>query len=335
MAKVTIDTKKCIEIAEHISSSGGVPKDQEDPMALSFPPRVAHNAWCAVVAINQQTTPVVGKALQGTVEKKKLRGWDYLLQKAIYESNKNPQMFTVDWLCGVTAELLKEIYIDEREGETLGRLEDRAMLLEDLGIFLKGSHFDNVHEIYVRSGGYIIRNDGSGIAQVLSRTRAYQDPVQKKLFYFLAIMKNQGLWTYEDSISLGPPVNYHEQRGHLRLGTIRILDQEFESVIRNRGNIGDQEDIEIRSAVRRAIEFIAQLLEVTPSMMHYYFWNHFRNCCSRSSPHCQSCGNNCSLPVRYRLTPERRCVFTPVCASATLPADKMFIEPRIDNTLWQ
>ncbi|MFY9457683.1 MAG: hypothetical protein WAP23_02015 [Candidatus Spechtbacterales bacterium] len=335
MAKVTIDTGKCLEIAEHIRNTGGVPEDREDPMPYVFRREIAHNGWWAVCSINQQTTPIRGKQLSGTVRNVKLFGWDYLLQRAIILSIGDPYMFTREWLRSVTANLLRSMYRDSENGDTLNQVEVRAELLCDLGEFLQRRGWESVHEAYKESRGYIVRSDGGGLAQVLSGARAYQDPVQKKLFYFLAIMRNQGLWKYKDILNLSSPVNYHEQRGHFRLGTIQILDPALERKVRNRRNITDQEDIEIRFAVRRAIEFIAQLLDITPSMMHYYFWNFFRNCCRRDDPHCESCGNSCGLPERYSVNAHGQCIFAPVCASAKFAFRDMLIEPRIDKTIWQ
>lgn len=335
MPKIVIATKQCLKLARSIKRSGGVPSDAEDPLPYAFPAHIVHNGWWAVVAINQQTTPVVGPALQGSVEGRQLRGWDYLLQRAISESNRNPRLFTREWLLSVTPESLRELYYDEQEGDTLNQVEVRAALLNDLGRFLTRHGWDSVHRAWKESEGYLIRSDGKGLAQILAEARAYQDPVQKKLFYLLAIMRNQGLWEYADSMYLSSPVNYHEQRGHLRIGTVRILDAALEKKIRNKENISEQEDIEIRFAVRRAIEFVAQLLEVTPPMMHYYFWNHFRNCCSREHPHCNDCGSACTLPERYRTTDAHRCIFNESCRSAGKPVASMLIEPRIDQTMWQ
>jgi hypothetical protein len=146
-------------------------------------------------------------------------------------------------------------------------------------------------------------------------------------------MQNQGLWKYRDPINVGPPVNYHEQRGHLRLGTVRIEDPLLLQKIRNREEVSKAQDIEIRMAVRRAIEFIAQYLSVSPSAMHYYFWNHIRNCCSRDNPHCTEC-TSCTLPERYE-SGRARCIFSDVCPSAKISNELKLIEPRIDKTIWQ
>lgn len=192
-----------------------------------------------------------------------------------------------------------------------------------------------MREAYLASDGYIVKDDGRGLEQMFVQTQGYADPVQKKTFYFLAIMRNQGFWEYKDMEHLSSPVNYHEQRGHLRMGTVKILNAELEDRIRNREEITADEDIEIRFAVRHAIEFIAQELNITPSAMHYFFWNYFRNCCSRDVTHCTDCGKSCRLPERYRLQGATACVLAPVCKSAGLNPLKMFIEPRLDNTTWQ
>jgi len=333
--KIEVDYAKCLALARHIESSGGVPPDREDPMPHTFPAHIAENGWWATVAINHQTTPVVGMALRGTVHGKLLRGWDYLLQKSIFEANRNREMYTVAWLSEVTPAMLRDIFRDEEEGETLAGVESRAGILNDLGNFLLKNNWSGVRGAYLASGGYIVRNDGRGLAQLLAQTRGYADPVQKKLFYFLALMRNQKFWEYQDIFNLSSPVNYHEQRGHFRIGTVRILDAKLEDKIRNRENIDPEEDIEIRFAVRHAIEFIAKLLDVSPSAMHYFFWNYFRNCCGRDATHCASCGESCRLPERYRLRGATACVLAPACKSAGINIPQMLIEPRLDDTIWQ
>lgn len=335
MSHIAVDYKKCRTIAMHIKSLGGVPPDQEDPMPYTFPACVAENGWCAVVAINHQTTPIVGQALRGTVNGITLRGWDYLLQKAIHQANGDPHLFTVQWLSAVTVAQLCDLFYDAAEGTTLTRIEGRAEILNDLGRFLSRNAWDSIHGAYIASQGFIVRNDGKGLAQILARTKGFADPVRKKTFYFLALMQNLGFWRYKDIENLSSPVNYHEQRGHLRIGTVRITDPDLEQKIRAREEITYDEDIEIRFAVRRAIEYIAKLLTVTPSAMHYFFWNYFRNCCSRDNTHCTSCATNCRLPDRYRLHDITQCVFAPVCTSANIGPEHMLIEPRLDNTIWQ
>lgn len=335
MAHIEIDYGKCREVVARIKSLGGIPPDREDPMPVSFPLSVAENAWCAVVAINHQTTPVVGTPLRGYINKTLLRGWDYLLQKAIEQTQSTTDAFTVSWLRAVTPEMLFDFFYDEQEQNSLNRIDERALLLNDLGNFLKQNEWESIRNLYERSEGYIERRDGRGIAQAMAGVKAYADPVRKKLFYFLALMQNQGFWTYHDSEHLSSPVNYHEQRGHFRMGTVRILDTELKRKIVAREQITFDEDIEIRMTVRRAIEYMAQELKVSPSAAHYFFWNFFRNCCARDMVHCSACTDSCKLPPRYRIAKARQCIFAPVCKSVYIPVSDMLIEPRLDDTIWQ
>ncbi|MDP3770572.1 MAG: hypothetical protein Q8R40_06585 [bacterium] len=335
MAKIEIDYTQCRDVVARIKSLGGVPPDREDPMPLSFPSSVAENAWCAIVAINHQTTPVVGTPLRGYVNGKLLRGWDYLLQKAIEQANRISEAFTTPWLSRITPEELFEFFYDSQEQVSLNRIEERAFLLNDLGNFLVRNGWESIRSLYERSEGYIERQDGHGIAQSMSEIKAYADPVKKKLFYFFALMRNQGFWTYRDIEHFGSPVNYHEQRGHFRIGTVRILDERLKQKIAQKENITFDEDIEIRLTVRGAIHFMAQGLGVSPSEAHYFFWNFFRNCCARDTVHCSDCPSSCKLPSRYRIAQERQCVFAPVCKSAYVPVSDMLIEPRLDDTIWQ
>jgi hypothetical protein len=156
---------------------------------------------------------------------------------------------------------------------------------------------------------------------LLSFFRAYDDPVHKKTFFFLALMRNSGLWVYTDGKKLGAPVDYHEVRGHLRIGTVQINDEELRAKLLSGRQVSAEEDVLIRDAVYKAIMFISDCSGLhNPSQLHYLFWNVFRSCCTRDSPHCTSCPSSCSLPERYvplASFPEgkRRCPFSTVCQS--------------------
>jgi hypothetical protein len=137
-------------------------------------------------------------------------------------------------------------------------------------------------------------------------------------------MRNAGLWTYRDSESIGSPVDYHEVRGHLRLGTVRIVDEELSRKVGRGAPVEEEDDIAIRSAVGAAIALISDLSGVrNPMQLHYLFWNVFRSCCPIHSTHCTTCPSNCTLPETYRhlgktSSGQRHCAFSSVCASAGL-----------------
>jgi hypothetical protein len=81
--------------------------------------------------------------------------------------------------------------------------------------------------------------------------------------------------------------------------------------------ITDDEDIAIRSAAQQANDWIAKQLNITNSVLHYFFWNTFRSCCLRQNPHCSNCAENCSLPIQYKNLRiySKKCIFESVCSS--------------------
>jgi hypothetical protein len=219
-------------------------------------------------------------------------------------------------------EQLEAVFRDEEYGSRLSHLGRRAELVRDLGNTMWDNGWSAVGDMYDLSCRRVATGEPN-LLQLLALFAAYSDPVRKKSLFFLSLMRNSGLWSYVDADSLGPPVDYHEVRGHLRIGTVRVNDPDLRKRLLARRPVTAAEDIAIRSAVYDAIMLISGLdPQHNPSRLHYLFWNVFRSCCTREEPHCQACKADCSLPDRYvplALTgPLRRCPFASVCASANI-----------------
>lgn len=135
-------------------------------------------------------------------------------------------------------------------------------------------------------------------------------------------MQNSGVWKYADPDQLRAPVDYHEVRGHLRIGTVEITDADLRNRLLNGNDITLEEDLSIRQAVHEVLMFLSECSGLrNPSQIHYLFWNLFRSCSSREDPHCYACPPTCSLPARYIplvLFPDgsRHCPFSGFCHSA-------------------
>ena len=114
-------------------------------------------------------------------------------------------------------------------------------------------------------------------------------------------MRNNHHWKYRDSESRGPPVDYHEVRGHLRLGTVQITDPTLLQKVREGQIVTLDEDVVLRRAVYDAILTISDSSGVhNASQLHYLFWNLFRGVCLRQTPECFEVTGTCTLPQRYR-----------------------------------
>src|SRR5205814_1834897 len=113
-------------------------------------------------------------------------------------------------------------------------------------------------------------------------------------------------------------VDYHEVRGHLRIGTVRVADSGLLKKLRAGQPVTSEEDIAIRQSVYDAIMRISRQSGVNdPSQLHYLFWNIFRSICTREAPQCFALRTDSLLPERYMLLTidengARRCPFSVV-----------------------
>jgi hypothetical protein len=176
----------------------------------------------------------------------------------------------------------------------------------------------SVQDLFDKSNGFLIDHSG-GLLELLTQYKAYSDPVRKKSLFFAALMKNHKFWFYKDDSNLGTPVDYHEIRGHLRFGSVKIISNDLYEKILKQQLVTREEDIEIRRCVFDAIMYISKSTGITSSKLHYFFWNLFRNCCNRNSPHCEECLTECGLPSRYSKIKEqlnlKKCLLSANCIS--------------------
>jgi hypothetical protein len=284
------------------------------------PADLVGNFFFALVAICHQTSPLKGRPLEGMVDGRILRGWDYLSARFEIAARRNPSILEpADW-ADFTAVRLKKTFQDEKYGDRLTDPDGRAALLRDLGDHMLAWGWRRADALYHHCEARVATGSPN-LLGALAQTVAYRDPVHKKALFFLALMRNTGTWHYADDDALGPPVDYHEVRGHLRIGTVRVADPKLQEKLRGGTEVAEEEDVALRRAVYDAIMLLSRESGTTPSQLHYLFWNVFRTVCKRRRPRCQRVGPRTKLPQRYvPLTAheegDARCPFSTACASA-------------------
>lgn len=332
MDRVTVDENQCNRLVAFLRGVP-LPPDGEEPKVVEVEADVLKNLYFVVVAICHQTTSPNGRNLEGLVCGKNLRGWDYLNARFQIAVKKDASLVSPMRLSTITGEDLEEIFHDDNGQTTIPDSEGRALLLQDIGRKMLDLGFDTVEKLYEKSGGLLVSEDNTGLLQQLSAFKAYSDPLMKKSFFFLALMKNHSLWSFSDVENLGPPVDYHEMRGHLRLGTVKIMDKRLLEQLLENAEISQEEDVLIRKAVYNAIMYIAHETSISTGTLHYFFWNLFRSCCTREEPHCNTCPATCALPVRYaklkQLLTVNRCLLSDICESRD--AKRKLTEPRFET----
>ncbi len=308
-AVVEVDDQQCEAIA-NVLKQFSIPADVEDTSIEGMDAAQLANFYFLLVAICHQT-----QSLQGIVDGVHQRGWDYLRLRLLREVTEDSELLLPASWKQITSASLAKLFSDDQHGETLTDSEGRASLIRDLGLEFESQRLSSAHELYLTCGGRLA-GEPLGLLSRVSKFRAYSDPVQKKSFFFLGLMRNSGIWQYADEMELGAPVDYHEVRGHLRMGTVRICS-DLKATLAAKGLVSQSEDVVIRSAVGRAITRIASLTNHSSMQLHYLFWNVFRNVCLRENPRCFSADPSSTVPPRYRQFVENgRCPFADACESA-------------------
>jgi hypothetical protein len=158
------------------------------------------------------------------------------------------------------------------------------------------------------------------IISFLRATKAYSDPNEKKARLLIGLLRDAHGWEFRDAHRLGAPVDYHEIRGHLRIGTVVVRD----SALRRRFQsdaLTDYDDIVIRAAISEAIVAIAGDVPGNDALkVHYILWNYFRSLCRRYKPICSRGGEiaigelDSAYVKLFRMsTNGNSCVFSSFC----------------------
>jgi len=323
-----VDFAACDRLADVIRCLD-VPRDEEKPHPSEPGEDDLGNFYLLLVGICHQT-----QNLEGTVGGHWQRGWDYLQSKLLEQFERDPGLLTPARWKELSADDLAHLFAAPDTGNTLTGLHRRAELVRDLGQCMERRRWSTLKDLY-RVAKQRIETGSPNLLDLLAEFQAYSDPVRKKSLFLLGLMRNSAGWRYADEESLGPPVDYHESRGHLRLGTVRIRSAGLEAKIRARRTVKREEDVAIRSAVYRAILCMAQRPGLPNAMcLHYLFWNIFRTVCRRDSPHCTYYPPNGAVDARYRhlvLRPDgdSGCPFAQVCASARV--EDRYLEQQFET----
>jgi hypothetical protein len=319
VSPVGIDSAACERVASLIGSLE-VPADYEEVPPMNLAPAELGNFFLVLIAICHQTSPPDGLPLAGKLNGVFRRGWDYLVGRFADAVRADGALLSSARWSRISAQEVSRLFEDPELGNRLRGAEIRASLIRDLGAKMLAKGWTTANDLYSHCKGRVATGKPN-LLEVLAGFRAYNDPVKKKSLYFLAVMGNTGLWKYEDRHSLGPPVDYHEVRGHLRLGTVQVHDPELLRRMKEGRRVTAEEDIALRRSVYDAIMIISDRSGYrNPSQLHYLFWNFFRAVCLRENPQCFRINRPAELPERYRhlatTDDGERCPFAGVCENA-------------------
>ena len=316
---VKVNPIVCKQLADFLRDQD-IPLDKERISLHHLSQAEFGNFYFLLVSICHQTSPVNKEPLWGMFKGSYKKGWDYLSASFEEAISYNKHLLQPHYWQLMTLENFEQIFALSKVQGKLPECQRRVHLINDLGGKMLSKGWQGLDDIYDFCGGRVSIGEPN-LLSILRFFEAYRDPVNKKALYLLSIMNNSGFWIYKDPENLGPPVDYHEVRGHLRIGTVSVLDRVLKNKLLKRIKVTPEEDIAIRKAVYNSIILLSDLTGLTPARLHYLFWNVFRSCCTREKPHCFQLRLDCVLPDNYlhlarQADKSYRCPFSNICSSA-------------------
>jgi len=253
--------------------------------------------FLAMVAIDHRTSRY--GPFEGYVDGEFFHGADLLYRLGTKKLSEDPEFFSPERLARISVDDVKRwLSVD---GRVIWDPEVRALLLRDLGRKLLRMFGGSALRLVRSAGNYLKRPSGHGLIDMLKAFKAYSDPVEKKPYLLTKFISRRGYFRYVDIENSEVPVDNHLVRIAFRIGLV-TLHEKLINMIAKGDEVSEEDDVNIRLAVREAYKLVARACGVDPLVFDDYLWMFGRRYCTRIDPLC----------VR-RQAPEGTCPFIGVC----------------------
>lgn len=225
-----------------------------------------------LVAIDHRTHGT--KRFEAKIDGEFYHGSDLMFYLARRAQQKDPALFTAHKLVNISEEDVASIFtIEDR---VVSNASQRAMLLQDAAKKLLENYEGDIRNLFEMADSYLFREDGKGILQLLKGFKAYEDPLQKKSFLLIKLLRRQGLLTVEDIQNLKFPVDNVLMAIALRSGLLKVNDIDLEKKLLDGELLSDEEVIQLRKATQEAFKAVSRASGLGPDILDDLLWTYGR-----------------------------------------------------------
>ena len=276
---VHIDYTNIDRVSQIIRKIGIIRDSYHDPRyypSINCDTELQFGYFTVMVAIDHRTsTPL--EVFEGYVDGEFFHGADLLYRLGMKVFEETPSFFLPKNLSMLSYE--EAFRLIKFADKALWDMHVRTFLIRDIGkkvMEYYGGKFEELFNVET------IRD----FAARLSIFRAYEDPVQKKIFLLAKFLEGRGLIKFKDKENYHVAVDNHLSRIALRLGIIRLDD--YEPIVKQIELTRD-EDIKIRMTIRSAWKEVSNRSNHDPFALDDFLWSFGRKTCTREYPRCDEC----------------------------------------------
>lgn len=225
-----------------------------------------------LVAVDHKTHPANSR-FEGVLDGKFYHGSDLMYALARKAQKIEPDLFTAKKMIRVTEKDISRIF--SVHNLIIKNPAERAMLLRDCAKKLIEEYDGDFINLLKLSKNHLIRKDGKGILQQLRKFQAYADPLMKKSYLLIKILRRQGYFNPVDIDNLSFPVDNVLMEVAVRSGLVRLSGMLKEKIVS--GELLNEREVElIRSATEEAFEIVARKSGVSPDILDDLVWTYGR-----------------------------------------------------------
>lgn len=226
-------------------------------------------------------------------------GSDLLYALAIATARSDRDLFTPPRMRQVTEKQLAGVFATP-EGRLPAGLGERAMLLSDAAARLITEYGGDVRELFRQAEGYVRGLCGRGIVERLSPFRAYEDPIGKKTFLLIKLLRRRGLLTVKDPEKIDIPVDHVVFTLALRSGLV-VAEPSVTQAILVGTCLADGVVRDLREETLRAYRMVARYARLTADEFDDLLWAYGRECLRDETPFPETRIGSIRLPLEARI----------------------------------
>lgn len=216
--------------------------------------------------------------LEGTF----LHGSDLMYALAKRAAELDPDLCSPKRMERIPEEELAAIFRSP-DGKLPVGMARRAELVRDAAGLLIGRYRGDLAELFRQAHSYLRRSAGGGILARLAEMKAYADPLEKKSFLLVKLLRRRGLLTVRDPEQLKVPVDHVLYTMALRSGLVRAAAGAAGALLSGRV-LSEAELRELRCAALAGYDLVAQLSGVPVDQFDDLVWGYGRECLRYPAP---------------------------------------------------
>jgi hypothetical protein len=179
-------------------------------------------------------------------------------------------------------------------------LEERAGLLRDAANRVVSQYDGDVRRLFARADCFIRRPDRTGIADQLAAFRAYEDPIGKKTFLLIKLLRRRRRLTVRDPEQIRVPIDHVVFTLALRSGLV-TAGPDVMRRIRHGSRLRDRELQQLRERTMEAFCLVAEGAGQAPDEFDDLLWTYGRECLAAPAPFPEERIDSIRLPLDRRI----------------------------------